>query len=62
MTEHSEQLVNYLEADQLVIDRAIPLPPARLSRRATIALWILRVVVVVLGAMVIYTFVATLNY
>jgi cytochrome c-type biogenesis protein CcmH/NrfF len=49
-----------LERDQLVAGRHRALPPARLSPRARLALWALRVFVLVLGAMVIYTFVAQL--
>lgn len=39
-----------------------PLPRARLSGRPAAALWALRVFVVVLGAMVVYTFVAGLGH
>ena len=50
----------YLEPDQLLSDRSRPLPRARLTRRATAGLWALRVLVVVLSAIVIYTFIAQL--
>lgn len=58
-TEH-EQLVEYLESDQLVEERARPLGPAHLSRRAALGLLALRVFAFVMAAMVIYTFVAQL--
>jgi hypothetical protein len=56
-----EILVEYLESDQLVERRSTPVDRARLSRRATLGLWALRVLVVVLSAMVVYTFVAQLG-
>jgi hypothetical protein len=54
-------LLTYLEPEQLVADRSRPLPRAQLSARATALLWTLRVVVVVLSVMVIYTFVSQLG-
>ena len=56
-----EELIEYLERDQLVADTSIPVPPAHLGRRAAVLLWALRVMVLVVGAMVIYTFVANLH-
>ncbi|SRR5579875_8014 len=56
-----EPLIAYLELDQLTGDRARPLPPARLGRGASIALWALRIFVVVIAALVIYTFIANLG-
>ena len=56
-----ERLVEYLESDQLVEERAKPLARARLSRSADAGLWALRVFAVVMAAMVIYTFVAQLG-
>jgi hypothetical protein len=56
-----EGLVMFLEPDQLVSDRSRPVPRARLSRRANVALWALRVFVLVVSAMVIYTFIAQLS-
>ncbi len=53
-----ERLIEYLESDQLVEERARPLSPARLSERATLGLWALRVFAIVMALMVIYTFVA----
>ena len=55
-----EELFMSLERDQLVAGRSRALAPARLSRRARMALWALRIFVLVVGAMVIYTFVAQL--
>ena len=62
--EHTddEPLVEFLEPDQLVADRSLPLPRARLSRRAEIGLWAMRTLVIVLGAMVVYTFVWSLGH
>ena len=53
-------LVGYLERDQLTADTAIPLPRAPLSRRAKAGLWLLRIAVILIGAMVVYTFAAKL--
>ena len=47
---------DYLEPDQLRRDRTRPLPRAPLSRAAAAGLWALRVLVLVLGAMVVFTF------
>jgi hypothetical protein len=56
----AEEMVGSLERDQLVSDRSRPVPPAALSERARAALWGLRVFVMIVGAMVIYTFFAQL--
>jgi hypothetical protein len=56
-----EELIVHLERDQLVAETIRPVPPATLSRRVRVALWVLRVVVVVLAAMVLYTFVSQLS-
>lgn len=56
-----EELVMFLERDQLTSDRSRPVPRAHLSRGASFALWALRVFVLVLSAMVIYTFLAQLG-
>ena len=55
-----EEMVGSLERDQLVADRTRPLAEARLSTRAKLALWALRIFAFVVGAMVIYTFFAQL--
>jgi hypothetical protein len=57
---YSSELVEHLEADQLVAATLEPVARARLHRRTQAALWALRVFVVLVGAMVIYTFVARL--
>ena len=51
----------FLERDQLVSDRSIPVPPARLSRRARAALWLLRIFALIVTFMVIYAFVSQLH-
>lgn len=56
-----EELVEFLERDQLVQDKQRPLPRAELSRRAQAALWALRVFCLLVSAMVLYTFVAGLG-
>lgn len=55
-----EKLVMFLEPDQLVIDKSQPVPRAALSREAKVALWALRFFVVIVSAMVIYTFISQL--
>jgi hypothetical protein len=59
--EADEELVAYLEHDQLVSGKVHPVPRARLDPRAAAGLWALRVFGLVVGAMVVYTFVAHLN-
>ena len=56
-----EELIMFLERDQLVRDRSKPVARAPLGRRATQALWALRIFVLVVGFMVIYTFIAQLH-
>jgi hypothetical protein len=51
----------FLEPDQLVVDKSRPVPRAQLSERANAGLWALRVFVLVVSAMVIYTFVSQLT-
>ncbi len=48
------------ERDHPVMAKSRPVPRARLGGRATAALWALRVFVVVVSAMVVYTFAAHL--
>jgi hypothetical protein len=61
MTERErEEMVMFLERDQLVSDKSRPVPRARLSRRATMGLWALRVFAIVVSAMVVYTFISQL--
>jgi len=47
--EGEEELVAFLERDQLTADTAIPLRRAQLSRRAERGLWALRVAVALLA-------------
>ena len=56
-----EELIGYLESDQLVQERSQPVPRARLSARRRAMLWALRVTGLGLSAMVIYTFVSQLT-
>jgi hypothetical protein len=51
-------LVAFLEPDQLTADTSVPVPRAALSARARAGLWALRIFVTVVGAMVVYAFVA----
>ncbi|MGD0198317.1 MAG: hypothetical protein ABSC56_10505 [Solirubrobacteraceae bacterium] len=55
-----EELIAYLEPDQLAADKERPVPRAPLSHNATLGLWALRIFVVVVSAMVIYTFASQL--
>jgi hypothetical protein len=59
--EDEDEIVMFLERDQLVADRRRPLPPANIGRRAELALWTLRIFVLLVGLMVIFTFCAQLN-
>jgi hypothetical protein len=62
MFEHADELLpSHLEVDQVSEVAESPVPPASLSPHAIAALWALRVAVVVLSAMVIYTFIAQLG-
>ena len=60
-TSEGEELIMYLERDQLVSDRSKPVARAPLGRRATQALWALRIFAIVVSFMVIYTFIAQLH-
>jgi hypothetical protein len=55
-----EELVMFLERDQFVGDTSRPVRRMVLSPRMTAALWALRVFVVVVSVMVLYTFVSQL--
>ena len=60
--DRDDEMVEYLERDQLVADRSRPVPRAKLRRRATAGLWALRVFAVVMSILVVYTFVAQLGH
>lgn len=51
-----EELVAFLERDQLVADTSIPVPRAHLSARAQRWMWALRIFTLSLSGMVVYTF------
>ncbi|MEA2197682.1 MAG: hypothetical protein QOJ25_1733 [Solirubrobacteraceae bacterium] len=55
-----QELVEFLERDQLVLDTSRPLGRMTLSRRMVVVLWALRVFVTIVSVMVIYTFVSQL--
>jgi hypothetical protein len=59
--EAEEQLIMHLEPDQFVAATAEPVAPAPLGARAKALLWGLRVFVVLVSLMVIYTFVDRLH-
>ena len=59
--EPEEELIMHLEHDQLVAETLRPVPRARLGRRALLGLWMLRIFVVMVSAMVIYTFISRLQ-
>lgn len=56
-----EELIIFLEPDQLVSDRSTALPPARLSGRAKTGLWLLRIFATIVTLMVICTFISQLH-
>ncbi|MGA2454774.1 MAG: hypothetical protein ABSG93_14750 [Solirubrobacteraceae bacterium] len=56
-----DELIMHLERDQLVVETSRPVPRAPLSARANAGLWALRVFVVLVSLMVIYTFIAQLR-
>ncbi len=56
-----DELIMHLERDQFVAETSRPVPRATLSTRATAGLWALRVFVVLVGLMVIYTFIDQLH-
>jgi hypothetical protein len=56
-----DELIMDLERDQFVAETSRPVPRAVLSARVTAGLWALRVFVVIVSLMVIYTFVDQLH-
>jgi hypothetical protein len=59
--ERDQKLVMFLEHDQLTADTSVPVPRAPLSKRANTGLWALRVFIILISIMVIYTFAANLK-
>lgn len=55
-----QEMVMFLERDQLSVDRRAPLPRARLRPGARVGLWVLRVFTLVVSSMVLYTFFTSL--
>jgi hypothetical protein len=56
-----DELIMNLERDQFVAETSRPVPRAELSARVTAGLWVLRVFVVLVSLMVIYTFIDQLR-
>jgi hypothetical protein len=56
-----DELIMHLERDQFVAETSRPVPRAPLSARVRAGLWALRVFVVLVSLMVIYTFVGNLH-
>ena len=57
---HESQLIESLEPDQLVAVVAKPLPRLQLSRPVRIALWAVRIFVLIISSLVVYTFIVKL--
>lgn len=55
------ELIDGLEPDQLVVASSQPLPLLRLSRTWKVFLWVLRIFVLLISALVIYVFVVGLR-
>ncbi len=56
-----DELIMHLERDQFVDETSRPVPQAALGGRATAGLWALRVFVVLVSLMVIYSFIDQLR-
>ena len=56
-----DELIMHLERDQFVAETSRPVPRAPLSARVSAGLWALRVFVVLVSAMVVYTFIENLH-
>jgi hypothetical protein len=61
MTAEDHDPISRLELDQYLSATSQPVPQAILSPRARAGLWVLRALAVVLGAMVIITFISQLG-
>lgn len=59
-TDTGPQLIAFLEPGQLVANTTRPVPRARLGTRTRVALWVLRIFVLLVSIMVIYTFITQL--
>jgi hypothetical protein len=55
-----DELIYALEPDQVVAAASRPLPRYRLSRAGNVALWLLRVFMLLITALVVYTFIVAL--
>ena len=55
-----DELIHALEPDQVVAAASRPLPRYRLSQGANAALWLLRIFVLLVTALVVYTFIVAL--
>jgi hypothetical protein len=56
-----DELIMDLERDQFVAETSRPVSRAVLGTRVTVGLWVLRVFVVIVSLMVIYTFIDQLH-
>jgi len=56
-----DELIMHLERDQFVVETSRPVPRAVLSARVTAGLWALRVFVLLVSLMVVYTFIDQLH-
>ena len=56
-----DEIIMHLERDQFVVETSQPVARAPLSTSAASALWALRVFVIVVSMMVIYTFIDQLH-
>ena len=56
-----DQLIMHLERDQFVVETSRSVPRAALGARARTSLWALRIFVVLVSLMVIYTFISGLH-
>ena len=56
-----DELIMHLERDQFVAETSRPVPLVALGARASAGLWALRVFVVLVSLMVIYTFIEQLH-
>ena len=59
---HGEDLAMLLARDQVAAGDQLPVPRAPLSPRVSAALWALRIFVIILSAVIIYTFVSELGH